>query len=62
LTENSVVKESLITASDGKNYQSKLYNLDAIISVGYRQHIASPSFGTNSKAGLRERLVWRMIS
>jgi hypothetical protein len=36
LAENSVVKESLTTASDGKSYQKKFYNLDAIISVGYR--------------------------
>jgi len=32
----SVVEESSITASDGKNYKTKLYNLDMIISVGYR--------------------------
>ena len=36
LKENSVVKYSLITASDGKKYKTKLYNLDVIISVGYR--------------------------
>ena len=36
LTEDSVVKGSLTTASDGKSYQKKFYNLDAIISVGYR--------------------------
>lgn len=36
LNENIVVEESSITASDGKNYKSKIYNLDAIISVGYR--------------------------
>ncbi len=36
LEENSVVKESLTTASDNKNYRTKLYNLDVIISVGYR--------------------------
>jgi hypothetical protein len=36
LTEDSVVKESLTTATDGKNYQTKLYNLDAILAVGYR--------------------------
>ena len=36
LDENSVVKESLTTATDGKNYQTKLYNLDAIMAVGYR--------------------------
>jgi len=36
LDENSVVKYSLTTASDGKKYNTKLYNLDVIISVGYR--------------------------
>jgi hypothetical protein len=32
----SVVKEHLTTASDGKNYKTKLYNLSMILSVGYR--------------------------
>jgi len=32
----TVVEESSITASDGKKYKTKLYNLDMIISVGYR--------------------------
>ena len=36
LIENSVVKEFLTTAQDGKNYKTKHYNLDVIISVGYR--------------------------
>ena len=36
LNENSVGKESLLTASDGKKYKTKFYNLDVIISVGYR--------------------------
>ena len=36
LDKNSVVKEILTTASDGKNYKMSFYNLDAIISVGYR--------------------------
>jgi len=36
LPEASVVKESLTTAADGKNYATKFYNLDVIISVGYR--------------------------
>jgi hypothetical protein len=34
LLEDSVVKESLTTAADGKNYTTKFYNLDVIISVG----------------------------
>lgn len=36
LDANSVVKESLTTAADGKRYQTLLYNLDAILAVGYR--------------------------
>ena len=36
LERNSVVKDFLTTASDGKNYHILYYNLDAIISVGYR--------------------------
>jgi len=36
LIEFSVVKESLTTATDGKKYKTRYYNLDVIISVGYR--------------------------
>lgn len=36
LDAHSVVKESLTTALDGKKYRTKHYNLDVIISVGYR--------------------------
>ena len=36
LDKKSVVKESLTTAADGKNYKTKLYNLDVIMSGGYR--------------------------
>jgi prophage maintenance system killer protein len=36
LKENSVVKESLTTARDGKTYRTAYYNLDVIISIGYR--------------------------
>jgi len=36
LDQNSVVKEYLTTASDGKNYKTNFYALDVIISVGYR--------------------------
>jgi hypothetical protein len=36
LEEASVVKEYLTTASDGKRYKTRFYNLDVIIAVGYR--------------------------
>lgn len=36
LEADSVIRKFLITASDGKKYNTKFYNLDAIISVGYR--------------------------
>lgn len=36
LQKDSVVKKFLTTASDGKNYNVLHYNLDAIISIGYR--------------------------
>jgi hypothetical protein len=44
----SVVKESLTTAVDGKKYNTKWYNLDTILSVGYR---------VNSKQGTQFR-IW----
>lgn len=36
LGKESVVKEYLTTAADGKKYRNNYYNLDVIISVGYR--------------------------
>ncbi len=36
LDKNSVVKDYLTTAADGKKYRTQYYNLDVIISVGYR--------------------------
>jgi hypothetical protein len=36
LDQNSVIRNFRITASDGKKYNTKFYNLDGIISVGYR--------------------------
>lgn len=51
LAQDAVVKESLTTASDGKNYKVAFYNLDAIIAVGYR---------VNSKQATRFR-QWATI-
>ncbi len=36
LDEDSVIRNFRITAADGKTYNTKHYNLDAVISVGYR--------------------------
>lgn len=36
LDENSVAEDFSVTASDGKSYKTKHYNLDAIIAIGYR--------------------------
>ncbi len=36
LQSNSVVKESLTTAADGKQYRTQFYNLDLILAIGYR--------------------------
>jgi len=38
LEQNSVIKEFLITAADGKKYNTKMYGLEAIVAVGYRVH------------------------
>jgi hypothetical protein len=48
LDKISVVKDFFTTASDGKDYRTQYYNLDAIISVGYR---------VNSKRGTAFR-IW----
>lgn len=47
LDRNSVCKDFLHTAEDGKNYKTKYYNLDAIISVGFK---------VNSKRAIEFRL------
>ena len=36
LRKDSVVKDSLTTAADGKNYRTKLFNLEMILAIGYR--------------------------
>ena len=53
LAADSVVKEYLITAADGKNYRVDHYNLDVIISVGYR---VKSHRGTQFRIWATERL------
>ncbi len=54
----SVIKESLITAADGKNYRTSLYRLEIILAIGYR--VRSPrgtQFRQWATAHLSEYLV-----
>jgi len=53
LLEDSVVKDYLTTAADGKNYQTKHYDLDVIISVGYR---VKSHVGTHFRQWATQRL------
>jgi hypothetical protein len=58
LAEDSVIKESLITASDGKNYRTKLYRLEMILAVGYRvKGMRGTQFRQWATAHLAEYLV-----
>ena len=58
LIENAVVKKFFTTAADGKKYKTNFYNLDAIISVGYRvkSHVAT-RFRIWATLRLREYIV-----
>lgn len=51
LSAEAVTEESSATASDGKKYRMKFYNLDAIISVGYR--ISKELFDKRGNAGFK---------
>ena len=58
LDPDSVIKFFLTTAADGKNYRTKFYSLDMIISVGYRvkSHVAT-RFRQWATQRLREYIV-----
>ncbi|TAG00030.1 MAG: cell filamentation protein Fic [Betaproteobacteria bacterium] len=58
LDAEAVSKEFLLTASDGKNYKYKMYNLDAIISIGYRVNsYQATQFRKWATTVLREYLI-----
>ncbi|NLF99026.1 MAG: virulence RhuM family protein [Lentisphaerae bacterium] len=58
LTEASVISILETTAADGKNYQTRYYNLDAIIAVGYRVNsYQATQFRIWATATLREFII-----
>ncbi len=58
LDKFSVVKESLTTAADGKKYRTSFYNLDVIISVGYRvKSLRGTQFRQWATAVLKDYLI-----
>lgn len=58
LQEDTVSAKIALTAADGKKYQTKLYNLDAILSVGYRVNsIQSTQFRIWASSVLKEYLI-----
>src|SRR5664279_929160 len=58
LVQDSVVKDSFTTAADGKNYATKFYHLDVIISVGYRvKSLRGTQFRIWATQRLREYIV-----
>jgi hypothetical protein len=58
LNPDSVVKESFTTAADGKQYKTMFYNLDAIISVGYRiKSLTATRFRIWATQRLKEYIV-----
>ena len=58
LEENSVIRKYRITANDGKEYLTSFYNLDVIISVGYRvKSLQGTKFRIWATKVLREHLL-----
>ena len=58
LTEAAVVRKSRITAADGKSYLTTAYNLDVVISVGYRvKSLRGTQFRIWASSVLKEYLV-----
>jgi hypothetical protein len=58
LDQDSVISILETTADDGKNYQTQYYNLDAVISVGYRVNSAQATqFRIWATALIREYII-----
>lgn len=69
LEKKAVTEEYSVTAADGKRYKTRFYNLDAIISVGYRVNsvqatqflIRSDSKSMNRILTKRRKKYWEII-
>ena len=63
LDEDSVCSILELTAADGKNYKMKVYNLDVILSVGYRVNSKNATlFRRWSNQVLKEyRMIWSSV-
>ena len=58
LSENSVVRKFRTTATDGKNYETTFYNLDMIISLGYRiKSLTATKFRIWATQRLKEYII-----
>ena len=58
LSENSVVRKFRTTAADGKNYETTFYNLDMIISLGYRiKSLTATKFRIWATQRLKEYII-----
>lgn len=60
LTESSVVKDYLTTASDGKEYNATFYSLDMILAIGFRvrRNLSSKLAYEFLNESLKERLSY----
>jgi hypothetical protein len=57
LSANSVIKQDLITADDGKDYSTYFYSLDMVLAVGFAFAGFAGSFSASGRTG-----IWRNIS
>ncbi len=55
LPPDSVIRKFRITAADGKTYETQHYNLEVVISVGYRDHRPQLFGNTEWLAGIAQR-------
>ena len=62
LNKNSVTEKISATANDGKNYMTQFYNLDAIISVGYRVNFSKATKFRIWATGILKETINKLLS